>query len=285
MIARRMLVLLVLMVVFAHTAWCTAIFARPLPTDNLNGAGSTRSNFIVNDDCTAGAGSPCTGDWYPFVLGDSALLPAGMWRIDKITTWSVAAAGTTTDLFSSEFQYVTLYTGNTDATLSPFSGPSTHTRVNYTGLANYLQEGSETPYPIWQNEFDLTGIPGGLIVSGGSPFYFAVWGAPLNDAPDGTTGLWFNHYTAAGRAGTTQDSPNGLYLNWDPEAFGAGSVLRNPLTFGFGWPGFDMNVLIEGEAAVIGGEAAVPEPGTFSLLVLGGVALMALRRRVRASAL
>jgi hypothetical protein len=105
-----------------------------------------------------------------------------------------------------------------------------------------------------------------------------MWGAggtAANPGGSGTAnwGNWFNLFRdPSPRSFTDPLGADGFYevfsgyvLDWTPPP-AAGPYDHTSYT-GFG----DLNMVITAEA--------VPEPGTLSLLALGGVALMALRRR------
>jgi hypothetical protein len=229
-----------------------------------------------------------------YVLGDAFTMPSnpyGMWRIDSITLFSVVSTPTRDNL-ASEFSSVWLFTGDDTNGVSPVlngnfmtggidtgSGGSngnslagvTHT---YTGQ-DYTQDPGT--FPIWATTFTSLNwvVPAGVVE------YVGMWGAGTTGNPGGpgtlNWGKWYNLYRDPVPPDSFTDSlgADGFYEKFSGYVadWGAGPYDHTTYT-GYG----DLNMIITAEAVV-------PEPGTFSLLVLGGVALMALRRRVRASAL
>jgi hypothetical protein len=214
-----------------------------------------------------------------------------MWRIDSITLFSVVSTPTRDNL-ASEFSSVWLFTGDDTNGVSPVlngnfmtggidtgSGGSngnslagvTHT---YTGQ-DYTQDPGT--FPIWATTFTSLNwvVPAGVVE------YVGMWGAGTTGNPGGpgtlNWGKWYNLYRDPVPPDSFTDSlgADGFYEKFSGYVadWGAGPYDHTTYT-GYG----DLNMIITAEAVV-------PEPGTFSLLVLGGVALMALRRRVRASAL
>jgi hypothetical protein len=176
--------------------------------------------------------------------------------------------------------------GNPQPTFGVISTSAQFTRVYYCLLPaigqrgpchsvngeSYLGSDGATCLPIYEVTFATN-----LLLGQGITYDFAADGTVLG----GLTGCvggqpcgWYNHATNAANAGTTQTGSDNLFLNWATGQFlTQGYITENSSTgcspsavLCGGWDkSSDMNVIVTG--------SAVPEPGTVSMFLLGGLAV------------
>jgi hypothetical protein len=192
---------------------------RGLPIVNLNNAGgANRSNVAWSNG-------------NDFVTGDSFTLgrPGQKWVVTKIRSWNI---GHMSVAFGSEFNADALYFSTRAATPGAIAvvehgtvpvGSSRdtnrnirHTKVTYSGGANYESQTPGSYRQIWQNDFTNLHLP----VKGGQTYYFAV---------DGTTNSysWFNHASNAQLSGSPQRGADGLYFAWAKNALNTPSTCNS----------------------------------------------------------
>jgi hypothetical protein len=271
----RTFLLVVAAVTLLHNVASAApVFARPLPTDNLNNpAAFMRSNIawtVSEPDVQFN--------------GDNFELPStsSLWRITDIVTWSVASV--LGEELGDEFSDVSLYgrrqgdqmetiatgTLNTGSSINS-NANITHQRVQYANGEDY-EGGFLSYFPIWMHTFSNLN----WIVEGGSTWEFGVWGTGRTLDPFTSYGFWFNHMSNGSASGVPQDMSDGEYLVFNLGDPNTPAFVENPFLSGAWDKGSDMNVLIFATPFT----TAVPEPGTMGLLAAGAV-LLAVRFKRR----
>ncbi len=247
----------------------TLVVDRGLPVENLNSAaGASRSNVAWDFN------PPET-----YISGDDFLLPdpgaaTPKWRIDTIRVWVVAGSVASTPAFELGDRYdtVSLFLGETgpdgtsiDRVKSAGILAGSHatdnpdvviTPVTYAGGEDY-QGSSGSFIQIWQIDFNDLGIfdPG--------PLMFAVDGVGAADFN------WFNHASNAALSGSPQQGSDDQMRWFEGNASGTSITLGGLWdSNGYGWDkSSDHNIQVFA--------TAVPEPGTWFLLILGIVVLSA----------
>jgi len=272
--APRTLALGLALSVIPAMAGASLTIDRGLPTENLNSAaGADRSNVAWD-----------LGEPEDFVAGDDFRLPEvptgkRRWRIDRLRTWAIAgSADDDTFTLGDRYNEISLFlgpAGDSDesgaavsrvATAS-ISGNSTDnpdigiSQVQYNDGSDY-QGSSGAFIKMWQIDFLNLGVfdAGKLL--------FAP-DAVNTDAADGDEPFWFNHASNAALSGSTQQGSDDRY-RWF-----SGNALDSSLEFGgfidsdgFGWDkSSDINVQVQA--------TAVPAPGSWALLAIGLVGLLA----------
>ncbi len=242
---------------------------RGLPVENLNSsAGANRSNVAWDFNPPE---TNISGD--DFVLPDPGMATP-KWRIDTIRVWVVAGSVSSTPAFELGDRYdtVSLFLGDVgpdgtsiDRVKSAGILAGSHatdnpdviiTPVTYAGGEDY--QGSSGSYlQIWQIDFNDLGIfdPG--------PLMFAVDGVGAGDFN------WFNHASNAALSGSPQQGSDDQ-MRWFEGNAASTSITLGGLwdSDGYGWDkSSDHNIQVFA--------TAVPEPGSWSLVVLGIVLLSA----------
>ncbi len=243
--------------VIASQAHGALLFDRGLPTANLNSAaGANRSNV------TWGGTGPTRFIGDDFMIGTIGQ----SYVIESLTVW-----GAQYDPLSDDIDNIWLYMGKTGDSLVLLSTGSvsgntnsnpniTHSYVNYPTTAISLYEGNENSYPISQTTF--SGL--NYAVDGGVKYNFGV---------DGDKYRWWTHASNAALSVSPQDGADGLFLEFDTTDLSS-VVVHDSLPDSWD-KSSDINVQIYG----------VPEPGTVTLLTLGGLTAIGMtwirRRRGR----
>jgi len=166
---------------------------RGLPTTNINSAaGANRANIRWADSD-------------PSVFhGDTFVLPAGDWTIDRIRVWAIPSVpGYPYYNLGDHFSNIALYTGYASGNLGgacstdlvPGSSNCINSRVQITPVVYADGNGYERPGGgfdrVWQIDFKELS----LNVTGGQSYGFAVYGTPKIDR------LWFSAASNAAASG------------------------------------------------------------------------------------
>lgn len=220
---------------------------RGLPTANLNNAaGGNRSNVSWSF-----SGGSFVGD--SFTLGGAA---GTIYTIDALRTWVIARDGVPLS--------ATLYTGiGANANLTATSSAASFTSVTYAGGASYETVGGliRSLYQI-----DFTGL--NIVAAAGTTISFGVDGVNQGGY------AFFNHASNAALSGSPQSGADNVMSEYLHDGTGATYVgVFN--SNGNGWDkSSDINVQVFADVA------AVPEPATWAMMIVGfGAVGGAMRRR------
>ena len=226
------------------------LFERDLPSLNIN-TGASRSNYApVNTGTVNGL---------PYILGDDfSLGGSGMYFVNTITLYVVL--GTPGDSFAQEISGLTLY-GGTDASLSALSSTFASQQVKYAGTLNYQSQANANNF---LNVYSVTFSNLNWLVSGGTFYDFALSATTIGS---NTLALSASTNPPNSSSGGIQNGPDGTYLLFTKTG-AAPYVLTASCNCN---PGEDINVVISGNAT--------PEPSTFALMGMSGLAVVGLRRR------
>lgn len=233
----------------------TMVVDRGLPTANLNNvAGASRSNV------SWALGSPYfIGD--TFTLGGAA---GTSYTINSLQTWVIARDGAPLS--------ATLYTGRgAAADMATTSIAPTFDLVSYADGSTY-----QTPSGAFRSIYSVTFSGLNIVAGAGEIISFGVDGVNQGGYN------FFNHASNAALSGSTQASADNVMSYYYHD--GADALYYAP--FDSNGNGFDKSsdINVRVFATVTPAAAAVPEPATWGMMILGfGVVGAAMRRRVRAS--
>jgi hypothetical protein len=258
----------------SSASYATALFTQALPTANLNGTSSSRSNVAVIGNTPPNPNDSSNPD--QAIVGDAFTLSSSS-NVSSITIYEVgniADGSGPQDTPSAEFSNVTLYldpiandTGDLTDSFSLSGGAldSSSAAVQYVGSMDYQSVSGGAFYPIWAITFSVN-----LNLVAGQ-YLYAVGATPIGG---NTFALLNSDSNPAINGGVESDESGGYGL------FQSDGTPGNPPinTYGFATPpGYnntdpvDVNVLVSG--------TAIPEPGTFALFGLGLAGVLAARRR------
>ncbi len=274
----------------AAVANAATLVDRGLPNGNTvnNIAGVNRSNVDW-------AGAPAPNSPPPFLVGDNFTLPGGFptYNVTSIMVFITAATANTSNI-TTEFNNFTLY-GGLDSNPAAFGIipvlSTFFTRVYYPGAGNNLDPCNTASGAQYQASsgncraiFSVNFIVN-LVLNANAVYNFAVGANSLLGTCDSANpgNCLFLHASNATLSGNTQQGSNNQYQVWDP--FDAASLAAGYFRYnsaancpantadvcgGFGNTSSDINVVVQGNG--------IPEPSTYSLILLGA-GLIALRRR------